>query len=73
MTNIELYKQELELFLSTLSIFKGTSIINKDERLNAENRKFIKNKFIKIKSGNVDEATLDAAIDELLPYLYEKK
>ena len=68
---IELYKKELEFFLATLSIFKGNKVINSDKALNAENKEFIKKKFTQLKSGNVNEAALDIAIDELLPYLYQ--
>ncbi len=68
---IELYKKELEFFLATLSIFKGNKVINSDKALNAENKEFIKKKFTQLKSGNVNEAALNIAIDELLPYLYQ--
>ena len=69
---VDLYKKELEIFLSTLSIYKGDGIINTDETLNEENRRFIKEKFIRLKSGNVDESVLDKALDALIPYLYVK-
>lgn len=68
---IELYKKELEVFLATLSIFKGNKVINSDKALNAENKEFIKKKFTQLKSGNVNEVALNIAIDELLPYLYQ--
>ncbi len=68
---IELYKKELEVFLATLSIFKGNKVINSDKTLNAENKEFIKKKFTQLKSGNVNEVALNIAIDELLPYLYQ--
>ena len=69
---LELYKKEIELFLSTLGIYKGDKEINKNEQLNAENKKFIKEKMMKIHSGNFDEDVLNMAIDQLLPYLYQK-
>ncbi len=69
---VEMYKKEIEEYLTTLSIYKGEKIINKDKQLNAENFRFIKRMFIRMKSGNVDEKLLDKAINELLPYLYEK-
>ena len=68
---IELYKKEIELFLATLSIFKGHKVINSDKTLNAENKEFIKQKFTQLKSGNINEVALNIAIDELLPYLYQ--
>ena len=68
---IELYKKELEVFLATLSIFKGNKVINSDKTLNAENKEFIKQKFTQQKSGNINEVALNIAIDELLPYLYQ--
>lgn len=68
---IELYKKEIELFLATLSIFKGNKVINSDKTLNAENKEFIKQKFTQLKSGNINEVALNIAIDELLPYLYQ--
>ncbi len=67
---IELYKKELEFFLSTLGISKSTIIINKDKKLNDENSQFIKQKYIQIKSGNVNVKLLDIAINELIPYLF---
>lgn len=69
---IELYKKELEFFLATLSIFKGNKVINSDKALNAKNKEFIKQKFTQLKCGNVNEAALNIAIDELLPYLYQE-
>ncbi len=68
---IELYKKEIEVFLATLSIFKGNKVINSDKTLNAENKEFIKQKFTQLKSGNINEVALNIAIDELLPYLYQ--
>ena len=68
---IELYKKEIKIFLSTLSIFKGNKAINSDKALDAEDKEFIKQKFTKIKSGNVNEEALNIAIDELLPSLYQ--
>lgn len=68
-----IYKKELEMYLATLSIFVGDKIVNIDQKLNEENRQFIKKKFFQLKANNVDEAVLDLALDELLPYLYEKK
>lgn len=66
---IELYKKEIEVFLSTLGIFKGKVIVNKDKKLNENNSQFIKKKFIQMRSGNVNEKLLDIAVDELIPYL----
>ena len=66
---IELYKKELEIFLATLDIKKGSEIVNIDKKLNEENSRFLKMKYIQMKSGNVDEKLLDIAIDELMPYL----
>lgn len=68
---IELYKKEIEVFLATLSIFKGNKAINSNKELNVENKEFIKQKFTQLKSGNVNEEALNLAIDELLPYLYQ--
>lgn len=69
---IEIYKKEIELFLGTLGIFKGNSIINIDEIKNAENKKFIKQKMSEMKAGNFNNELMDTAIDELLPYLRQK-
>ena len=68
---IELYKKEIEVFLATLGIFKGKVIVNKDKKLNENNSQFIKEKFIQMKSGNVNEKLLDIAINELMPYLFQ--
>lgn len=68
----EIYKAEIEVFLSTIGVFIGDKKINLDARLNEENKKFIKEKFIILKSGNLDEEILDLAISEILPYLYQK-
>lgn len=68
----EIYRAELEVFLSTLGVFVGDKKISLNKRLNEENRKFIKEKFIILKSGNVDEEILDLAISEILPYLCQK-
>lgn len=68
-TIIELYKKELEIFLATLDIKKGSEKVNNDKKLNEENHRFLKMKYIQMKSGNVNETLLDIAIDELMPYL----
>ena len=68
---IELYKKELEVFLATLGIFKGQEIVNKDQELNEDNSRFIKQKYIQMKSGNVNVKFLDIAIKELMPYLFQ--
>ena len=68
---IELYKKEIEVFLATLGIFKGKVIVNKDKKLNEENSRFIKQKYIQMKSGNVNVKLLDIAINELMPYLFQ--
>lgn len=68
---IELYKKELEVFLATLGIFKGQEIVNKDQGLNEDNSRFIKQKYIQMKSGNVNVKILDIAINELMPYLFQ--
>ena len=68
---IELYKKELEIFLATLGIFKGKVIVNKDKKLNEENSQLIKNKYIQMKSGNVNVKLLEIAINELIPYLFQ--
>lgn len=68
---IDLYKKDLEVFLATLGIFKGKVIVNKDKKLNEENSRFIKNKYIQMKSGNVNKELLDIATNELIPYLFQ--
>ena len=68
---IELYKKEIEVFLATLGIFKGKVIVNKDKKLNENNSQFIKEKFIQMRSGNVNEKLLDIAINELMPCLFQ--
>ena len=70
---IEAYEKEIEIFLATMSIFKGTRIMNDNNPNEKENKKFIKTKFLQMKSGNIDEKILDKAIDELYPYLYERR
>ena len=66
---VEIYKKELEVFLATLDIYKGNVPINNDEKLNAENKEWMKKQFIRIKGGNVEESALNQALDELWPYL----
>lgn len=68
---IEIYKKEIELFLGSLDIFKGETIINTDSVKNAENKRFIKQKMRNIKGGDFNDKLMDIAIDELLPYLGE--
>ena len=63
------YKTEIEMFLSTMNIFKSNSIKNIDKELNTKNKKFIIDKIKEINSGNVDMEALEMAVDELLPYL----
>ena len=70
---LEGYKKEIEIFLATMSIFKGTRVMNNNKLNEEQNKRFIKTQFIQMHSDNVDEKTLDRAIDELYPYLYETK
>ena len=65
---LELLKKEIELFLETISLYKGDRIISFDKSVEDHNKKWIKEKMMQIKSGNVDEKLLDKAIDELYPY-----
>lgn len=69
---VNIYKKQIEFFLATLDIYKGTNIINNDKKLNLENKQFIKDKMLQMNANNVNEKLLDIAIDELLPYLYQK-
>lgn len=69
---VRLYEKEIEIFLNTMGIFKGNKIINTDFDKNSRNKEFIIQKMTKIKCGNVDAAILEKAVDNLLPYLYEK-
>ena len=68
----ELYKKEIELFLGTLDIYKGNKIVNTNAEINKKNFEFIKQKMKRIHQDNYDEKVLNEAINELLPYLYEK-
>jgi len=68
---IELYKKEIETFLSTLNIFKSKTIANIDENIKEKNVKFIKEKMMNIYAGNFNEKLFDQAINELYPYLKE--
>ena len=70
---IELIKGELLLFLGTMHIeISDTKDENLDTTIEEENKRFIKNKFLQIKSGNVREDLLDRALDEIYPYLRQK-
>lgn len=69
---LEIYKKEIEVFLATMGIYKGDKIINNNPEINAENKKFIKSHMEKMFSGNLNVGILNKAIDELLPYLYQK-
>ena len=69
---IEIYKKQILIFLRTMNIYLGDTIVNVDERLNHINKDFIKKKMNQIYSGNLNENELNAAIDELMPYLFEK-
>lgn len=63
---IEIYKKEVVLFLSTLNIhiddYRPHARTNNYEA----DKKFIKEKFINMKSGNVNEEALNKALDELM-------
>lgn len=69
---LEVYKTEIEIFLATMGIFKGDKIINDNSEINAENKEFIKSHMQKMFSHNLNVGILNKAIDELLPYLYQK-
>lgn len=69
---LEIYKKEIEVFLATMGIYKGDKIINNNPEINAENKEFIKSHMQKMFSGNLNVGILNKAIDELLPYLYQK-
>ena len=69
---LEVYKTEIEIFLATMGIFKSYKIINSNSKDNAETKEFIKKQMQKMFSGNLDGDVLNEAIDDLLPYLYEK-
>ena len=66
---IEIYKKEIELFLQTLNIRKGDTIINTDPNINLKNKEFILLKMDELKAGNYRRDLMNTAIDELLPYL----
>ena len=69
---LEMYKKEIEVFLATVGIYKGDKIINNNPEINAKNKEFIKEHMQKLFSGNLNVGILNKAIDELLPYLYQK-
>ena len=69
---IEIYKKEIEVFLGTMSIHKGDKIINNNSAINAENKEFIRKYMQKMFANNLNVDILNKAIDELLPYLYQK-
>lgn len=68
-TLVEMYKKEVLLFLATMGITLGNTIINTDENTNQQNKAFIKGKMNQILSGNFRQTEMDMAIDELIPYL----
>lgn len=69
---LELYQKEIEVVSGTMGIYKGDKIVNKNPNINAENKEFIKNHMQKIFAGNLNTDILNEAIDNLLPYLFEK-
>ena len=69
---LEAYKKEIEAFLATMGIYKGDKIKNNNPEINAKNKEFIKKHMQKMFSGNLNVGILHKAIDELLPYLYQK-
>ncbi len=69
---IEIYKKEIENFLGTMGIYKGNKIINNNPAINAENKEFIKKYMQKMFANNLNIDILNKAIDEMLPYLYQK-
>ena len=69
---LEIYKKEIEVFLGTMGIYKGDKIINNDLAINAENKGFIKKYMQKMFADNLNIDMLNQAIDEILPYLYQK-
>ena len=69
----ELVKGELLLFLGAMNIgMADTRDENLDETIEEENKRFIKNKFLEMKAGNVRQDLLDRAIDEVYPFLRQK-
>ncbi|MBR2013190.1 MAG: hypothetical protein IJ995_03130 [Clostridia bacterium] len=63
---IELYKREIALFLGTLNIHIGDYQAHTVSNNSEADKKFIKEKFINMKSGNVNEEALNKALDELM-------
>lgn len=71
--HINLYKKQIEIFLRISGIYISDQKQEYTPEQSEENRKFIKEIALRMWSGNVNEEILDKAIDELLPYLIERK
>lgn len=69
---LEAYKEDIRTFLATMDIYVGDKIINNNPEINAKNKDFIKNHMQKMFANNLNVDILNKAIDELLPYLYQK-
>ena len=69
---VALYEKEIEVFLATMGIFKGIKANNYGEEILEDNFNFIFNKMVQLKSGNVDTDALKEAINNILPFLFEK-
>lgn len=70
---VEAYKKQLEMFLAPMGIEKGDKFIKDNESINDGNKNFLREKMLRMNSGNVEGRLLDIAIDELLPYLRNKR
>ena len=68
---VKLYEKEIEMILATMGTFIGKSICNTNPDKIKDDRDFIISHMMRIKSGNVDRESLEKAVDNLLPYLYE--
>ncbi len=69
---VKLYEKEIEIVLATMGTFKSKSICNTDPNKMKDDRDFIISHMMRIKSGNIDRDILEKAVDNLLPYLFEK-
>lgn len=69
----EVYMKEIEVYLEILGITKQNHVVNHPECISDVFQKDLKNRFLRMTSGNVDEEILNQAIEEIVPYLSIKK
>lgn len=69
---IEKYKKLLEEHLAEMDVYKGEVYCEGNKFDNHENRRYLVGVIVAAEDGKADENVASVAVDELIPYLYEK-